>query len=137
MLTLGLIIMPIEIQYTDDSIGVNFCAVGKVTGKDILESAKDIFQSKGFVNLRYWIVDRSRCTKYEVSPDEVRLIAELDNEAAKINPNLLMALISETDFQFGVSRMYEGYINETGFKTMVFRDRDAAEKWIKTELNKT
>ncbi len=128
--------MPIEIQYTDDNIGVNFFAVGEVTGKDIIESEKKIFQSKGFVNLRYWIVDRSQCTKYEVSSDDVKKIAALDNDAAKRNPNLIMALISETNHQFGMSRMYEAYINEAGFQTMTFRDRDTAEKWIKNELHK-
>jgi hypothetical protein len=129
--------MPIEIQYTDDNIGIIFSAVGKVTGKEIIESQSDIYQSKGFVNLRYWIVDRSRCTEYEVSSDEVSRIAALDNETAKINPNLIMALISESDLQFGVSRMYEAQISEDGFKTMVFRDRSTADKWIQSELNKT
>lgn len=129
--------MPIEIQYTDDNIGVEFCAVGEVTGKDIIEGEKKIYQSKGFVNLRYWIVDRSRCSKYEVNSDEVMMIAALDNDAAKRNPNLLIALISETDHQFGMSRMYEAYIDEAGFQTMAFLDRGAAEKWIKNELNKT
>ena len=129
--------MPIEIHYTDDNIGVIFCAVGEVTGKDIIESEKEIFQSKDFVNLKYWIVDRSRCTKYEVSSDEVKLIAQIDNEAAKINPNLLMVLISETDLQQGMSRMYQAYIDEAGFKTMVLRDRETAKEWIQSELNKT
>jgi hypothetical protein len=45
--------MPIEIQHTDDNIGIIFSAVGKVTGKEIIESQSDIYQSKGFAKLRY------------------------------------------------------------------------------------
>ncbi len=129
--------MPNEIQYTDDNIGICFSAVGKVTGKEIIESQSDIYQSKGFAKLRYWIVERSRCTEYEVSSDEVSRIAAIDNEAAKINPNLIIALISESDLQFGVSRMYEAQISADGFRTKVFRDRCTADKWIQSELNKT
>ena len=88
--------MPIEIQYTEDNIGINFCAVGHATGTEIIEAMKEIFLSSSFLELRYWIIDRSLCTKYEVSSDEAWQIANLDKEAAKINPNLLMVFISET-----------------------------------------
>ena len=124
--------MTIEVKYTDDNMGVTFYAVGKVTGKDIIESQRDIYQSNGFKNLRYWIVDRSRCTEYKVSSDEVSQIATMDNKAVELNPNLIMALISESDLQFGVSIMYESQIIEDGFNTNVFRNRSEAEKWIKT-----
>ena len=129
--------MPIEVQYTEDNIGVVFSAVGKVTGKEIINTQNSIYRTKKFANLRYWIVDRSRCTEYEVSADEVDQIAAMDNAAAKQNPKLLMALVAETDLQFGVSRMYEALVDENGFKTMSFRDRESAEMWIKCELSKT
>ena len=129
--------MAIEIQYTQDNIGVIFCAVGRVTGEEVITHQKRIYAREDFVDLRYWIVDRSRCTEYEVSSDAVRQIADMDNEAAKKNPHLLMALVSESDLQFGVSRMYEALIDRNGFKTMSFRDRASAEVWIKNELSKT
>ncbi len=129
--------MPIEVRYTDDDLGIDFCAVGRVTGKDVIESKVTIFQEEGFARLKYWIVDRSRCVEYEVNADDVRSIAELDNEAAKINPDLLIALISETDLQFGMSRMYEAHIDEFGFKTKSFRDRASANEWIQKEMQAT
>ena len=128
--------MPIEIQYTEDKLGVVFCAVGKVTGQDILAKQNEIYQSDRFPRLRYWIVDRSRCTAYNVNADEVIQMAANDNQAAQINPNLLMALISENDLQFGVSRMFELQLDEERFDTMVFRSREAAHAWIKEKLNK-
>lgn len=127
--------MPIEIRYTDDRTGLDFCAVGSVTGREIIASSKKIYKDEAFEKLRYWIVDRSRCTHYEVSADEIRLIAELDKKAAKKNPDLITALISETDLQFGMSRMYETFVGESGFKTKLFKDRDSAEKWIQSELD--
>jgi hypothetical protein len=126
--------MPITIDYTDDKTGVTFFAVDKVTGKDIIASMKELFQSENFVNLKYWIVDRSRCTKYEVDSEEVREIAYLDKDAAKRNPQLLHALIADTDLQYGMSRMYEIHSDDGGFRTKIFRDRAAAEEWIQKEL---
>ncbi len=126
--------MPIEIQYTEDKIGVVFSAVGRVTGEEIMVAQERIFDSEHFPHLKYWIVDRSRCTDYAVSTDEVWQIADRSNRAAERNPQMLMALVSESDLQFGVSRMYEAHIDTNGFKTMTFHDRKTAEQWIEKEL---
>lgn len=128
--------MPIEIEYTPDDIGIIFKAVGAVTGKEIIEGNINVFNNPRFKHLKYWIVDRSACTDYNVKTADVEKIASIDNAAAENNPDLLMALVSETDLQFGVSRMFEAQISEPGFKTKVFRSRDAAEEWIASELNK-
>jgi hypothetical protein len=128
--------MPITIHYTKDNTGVNFFAVDEVSGKDIISSMKKLFASEHFKNLKYWIVDRSLCTKYKVSSEEVMLIADLDKEAAKINPDILHALVSHTDLQFGMSRMYEIQTGEDGFKTRIFKVRSDAEAWINEELAK-
>ncbi len=129
--------MTIEIHYTEDRIGLVFSAVGKVTGQDIIDAQEDVYNSAIFMHLKYWIVDRSQCTEYTVTAEDVARIAEMDNQAAKINPHLLVALVSETDLQFGISRMYEAHIDANGFKAMSFRDRATAEKWIRSELKRT
>ena len=128
--------MPIEIQYTEDDMGIVFYAVGAVTGEEIIEKQGEIYRGEHFSNLRYWIVDRSRCTEYKITPDEIRKMAAMDNEAAKANPNLLMALISESDLQYGISRMFEAHLDENGFKTVVCRSRPEAEEWIRNEMDK-
>ncbi len=128
--------MPIEVHYTEDHIGLVLCAVGKITGQDIIDAQKKIYASAHFVKLKYWIVDRARCTEYAVTADDVARIASMDKEAAKRNPHMLVALVSHTDLQFGISRMYEAHIDENGFKAMSFRNRAAAERWIRHELRK-
>ena len=126
--------MPIEIHYTDDNIGINFCAVGEVSGKEIIEHLKEVYQSDVFPSLKYWIVDREKCLKYDVSAKEVNEVAEISKRAAKINPELLEIIISPTDLQYGVSRMYQAYIGDDGFKTMIVRDRKSADEYLKTEM---
>ena len=128
--------MPVEIKYIDNGIGVEFFGTGVVNGTDVIEANKMIYSNENFPKQRYQIVDRINITKYQVTNDEIRKIAEQDKAAAKINPNIIIALISTTDLQYGISRMYSSYVGDSGFLTELFRDRNSAEKWIKQQLQK-
>ncbi|MBT8341172.1 MAG: hypothetical protein KJP07_14240 [Desulfatitalea sp.] len=128
--------MTIEIKYIDDGIGVEFIGSGTVKGADVVEARKEVYSNQNFSKQRYQIVDRSKVTDFQVNSAEVMTIAEQDMAAAKINPNILVALISPTDLQYGISRMYEAFIGDSTFVTKVFKDRKSAEEWIAGELEK-
>jgi len=51
--------------------------------------------------------------------------------------NIIIALISTSDLQYGISRVYQAYVGDSGFLTEVFRDRKSAEEWIKNRLKKS
>jgi hypothetical protein len=126
--------MPIQIKYVDEGIGVEFIGLGVVTGADIIAANKEIYRNENFHRQRYQIVDRTYCTKYEVSHKEIIIIAEQDKAAAITNPNIVIALISTSPLQYGISRMYQAYVGDEGFLTEVFQDRKSAEKWIEEQL---
>lgn len=128
--------MPIQIIYIDEGIGVEFIASGVVTGADIIAANKEIYRNENFSKQRYQIVDRTKCTKFDVSHEEIMIIAEQDKIAAKTNPNIIIALISVSPLQYGISRMYQAYVGDEGFLTEVFRDRNSAEKWLEEQLKK-
>ena len=128
--------MPIQIKYIDGGIGVEFIGSGVVTGTDIIAANKEIYRNENFPKQRYQIIDRTECTKYEVSHKEIIIIAEQDKVAAKTNPNIIIAFISTSPLQYGISRMYQAYVGDEGFLTEVFRDRKSADKWIKEQLQK-
>ena len=88
---------------------------------------------RGYI-MRYKIVERTQCTEYRVTSKDVQLMADQDRVAAKINPNFLIAIISTTDLQYGVTRMWKAHVDHLDIKTMVFRDRKSAEEWIEAEL---
>ncbi len=129
--------MAIEIQYIDDGIGIEIIATGVVTGEEIIEAHKEIYSKTNLKKQKYQIIDRTHCEEYQVSSAEVQRIADIDNTAAKTNPNIIMALISPTDVQFGMSRMWEAFIGDSTFVTQVFRDRKRADEWVNKQLNKT
>ena len=126
--------MPVQINYIQDGIGIEFISSGIVTGKEIIEANKKIYNRENLLRLRYKIVDRTTCTEYRVSTEEVQIIANQDTEAAKINPNIIIALVSTTALQYGVSRMWEAYVNGAGFQTGIFEDRKAADTWVRERL---
>jgi len=128
--------MPIQIKYIDGGIGVEFIGSGVVTGADIIAANKEIYRNENFSKQRYQIIDRTKCTKYEVSHKEIIIIAEQDKVAAKTNPNIIIAFISTSPLQYGISRMYQSYVGDKGFLTEVFRDRKSAKRWIEEQLKK-
>lgn len=128
--------MPIQIKYNDDNVGVEFIVSGVVTGADIIEANDEIYSNENFPNLKYKIADRTNCTVYLVNSEEVQIIAEQDKVASKINPNILIALISTSDLQYGMSRMYQAYGENSGFVIEIFQNRKSAEDWIEKQLKK-
>ncbi|MBW2564553.1 MAG: hypothetical protein JRE29_11075 [Deltaproteobacteria bacterium] len=129
--------MPIQIKYIEGGFGVEFIGSGVVTGADIIKANKEIYSNEKFSRQRYQIVDRTNCKEFQVSNEEIRIIAEQDKAAAKINPNIIIALISITDLQYGISRVYRALVGDSGFLTEVFRDRKNAEEWLEKQLKKT
>ena len=128
--------MPIQIKYIEGGLGVEFIGSDVVTGTDIIEANKEIYSNENFSRQRYQIVDRTNCAEFQVSNEEIRIIAEQDKAAAKTNPNIIIALISKTDLQYGISRVYSALVGDSGFLTEIFRDRKTAEEWVKKQLKK-
>ncbi len=126
--------MAIQINYLDDGIGIEIVASDVVTGAEIIEAHKEIYNKKNLQKQRYQIIDRSLCKEYLVSPEEVKKIAAIDKAASRNNPDIIIALISPSSLQFGMSRMWQAYVEDSGFSTEVFHDRESAEKWLKEQL---
>ena len=67
----------------------------------------------------------------------IQEIAACDRLALDVNPNLIIAHIAPTDFQYGLTRMWEAYVGYKEFSIKIFRDRKNAETWIKSMLTVT
>lgn len=126
--------MPIQIKYLDDGLGGLYIGEGIVTGEDIISSNRQVFSSEEkMMKIKYGLIDYSNITKFEVSNSEAEIIASQDKEASKYIPDVIIAVIAKKDLVFGVNRMWEIITENTGlqWETMVFRDREGAEAWIK------
>ena len=129
--------MTIKINYLDGRKGIEIVASGTVTGSEIVAEHEEIYNAENIIRQRYQIIDRTNCTKYVVSDAEVQKIAEIDKQASKTNPNIIIAIVAPTDLQFGISRAWQAYVAESKFSTKIFRERESAEKWVKEEIKET
>jgi hypothetical protein len=127
--------MPVHFEFAADCRGVDFIATGRVTGQQILVADSELFQDERFANIRYLLVDRSQCTKYDVTSDHVRSLVELFKAAAKINPGLVVAFTSSANVQYGMARMLETLLDQTGLRIAVFHELPAAQEWIEATLS--
>ncbi len=128
--------MPVKITYTEDGLGIIAFALGIVTGKELIEANDKVGRNKNFSKLKYKIADRSECVEYNVESSDMKIIAEGEREAAKLNPDIIVALIASSEVQIGMSRMYQSLMADIGFESNIFEDRESADKWITSKLEK-
>ena len=127
--------MPVQIKYIQGGIGIEFILSGDVTGVEIIAANKEIYYYDNLSQLKYKFIDKSTCTEYCVTGEELKIIAEQDKKASKINRNITVVFVSPTDLQYGMSRMWQVYAAETGFQSKIFNDRKSAEEWIREKFN--
>ena len=126
--------MTIQVNYLENGIGIELIASGIVTGEEVIEAHKEVYNEENFKKQKYKIVDRTDCTKYQVYPEDIEKIAEMDDEASRINPNLIIAVISTTSLQHGMTRMWQAYMKNNVFITKNFLDRISADNWINSYI---
>ncbi len=124
--------MPIEIQYRIKGIGVEMIGKGRVTGKEICDTLNEIYSSELFSRQKYQIWNLTDIKDLDFPRNDFDRMVQLDSKASQTNPNIVIAVVGEQDLTFGISRMWETYLEfeETGFETKTFRKREDADAWI-------
>jgi hypothetical protein len=128
--------MPIDIKVLHDGVGVLYVCHGAVTGKDFIEANERILTfGEQIKQVRYGLVDETTIDDINISESEMTAIAAQDEKIANlVPPGAIVAIIAKSDFAFGLSRIWESFIEHTGWETMTFRDRWKAESWIKEKV---
>jgi len=127
--------IPIGITYLDDGAGVVFTGSGVVTGAEIRAANAEIFSRDLAARpYQYCLFDANGLTGMNVSADGVRAIAGQDISAARQMPVVVVAIYANSDLSFGLARMWESLVAQSGWTTGVFRDRAAAVAWLKKEV---
>jgi hypothetical protein len=125
--------MPFSIEWTDDGRTVLCSGSGVVTGGEILRATETcLAQPERFRTLLRATIILAGITELEVSADDVKRIAFLDGRLAALNPRAAVAIVAPQDSVFGVARMWEAYVEDTGWQTGVFRTLFDAEAWLGT-----
>ncbi len=130
----GVSAIPIEIEYLEDG-GLIGVASGTLTGRELIDANRAVYETPEKTRaIKYQIHDYRRVEGSDVSVAEVRQLAALDQQAARVNPNIVVAVIHSSDVGFGLSRMWQAYTGEFPFISRVFRSMDEARAWVLEQL---
>jgi hypothetical protein len=133
----GGILMPIQVKYLDNGIGIMFVGVGIVTGDDIINANMEVFSSEEKMkNYKYGFIDYSVVSHLNASTSEIEHMTSQQLKASEFIPNAVLAFVATKDLEFGLTRMWEMIAENTGlqWETMAFRNREKAEIWLKDRI---
>lgn len=129
--------MPVEVIYLDDGHGVIFRGTGVVTGQEILAANKELFSTpEKTAKYKYGLADWTGIEEYNVTSSDLEKAALLSKNASKYLPELFLAVVADKDMPYGMSRMFEAFLNDLKWDVMLFREMVKAEAWIKEMVRK-
>lgn len=127
--------MTIEIKYFDGGKGVLWRASGTLTGADLLSANKEMF-SRDIVAepYHYGLFDSTAVADLNISAETMRTNAMEDASEARQMPKFVYAIYANSDVIFGLARMWEALLGESGWVTHTFRKRSDAVEWLKAQV---
>ncbi len=116
------------IEYLNDGVKLTFAGV--ITSKEVHDANNKILEHLKSSPYKYQLWLFQQVDDYIISAHDLREIAMQDIVASKMHPGIKVALVSESPLVFGFGRMYEVFVEESQWETMMFYDIEEAQKWI-------
>jgi len=126
--------MAFSIEFIDDGRGVMQIGNGIVTGQELIDTAKFILEKmQQGAPVSYDLIDLSNVDQFSASCDDIRGIARINTAMAQIVGRIGVAFVAPSDIAYGMARMWQVYVQATGWDTYVFRNHTEAEAWLATQ----
>ena len=128
--------MAITISDSDGGLGAIIRGEGRVEESELLAALKEhLFQDpEKFRRYRYSLSDYSEISELDLSTQAIETIANYCREASAVNPDAIVTIVAYRDFLYGLSRMWEAWLADTDWETMIFRTREEAEAWLRQRV---
>lgn len=102
---------------------------------DIIASNRQVYSDPRFDDIRYQLVDFRDVHEFEIpEPDDVldqlRIVAGLDRAAAKSNPHICIAVLTQDEAFEALAAFYESEMMDSPWAIRVFSDTNTAHHWI-------
>lgn len=128
----GIKIMPIDIHFADNRSGVVLIGSGSIVSKEFTETLVAFLEKEkqDLAAVRYWYSDYSQATPFDVTIPDLRRLADASLELARVNTTLIVAICASDKLVFGLSRMWEIFVDKAGWNIQVFGDQNSAKAWL-------
>ena len=128
-------LMPAELKYFDGGIGAIIIGKGHLTGKELIETIKEVLRSEENTRkYKYSLLDLTLIEGSDVSNADIMAIVDLQAKASKINPDRVFAVAANEDLAFGLSRVWEAQSYGVEGERTVARSREEAESWLREKV---
>jgi hypothetical protein len=128
--------MPYTTELIDDGRGLLHVGTRVLTGAEILAGARAAHTISGRAGkFTHGLTDLTGVTELKLTADEVRRISDEHRITARLTvQGAPVALIVSSDVVFGMVRMWQAHVDDTGWTIRLFRSRAEAEAWLSGQL---
>ena len=128
--------MAIEIKDLDGGLGNLILGSGVIDDEEYFGILREHLMQDDtkFRKYCYSLCDWTQVAQVNVSNDAIYKVANLCKNASSVNPDAVVGIAAKSDLAFGLSRMSQMLMTETGWEYKVFRNREDAEEWIKATV---
>lgn len=122
--------MPITFSIDTVRRRLSTCASGAMDGDTLIDYYRRLREHADFANDLDEVFDLSAVDELTLDARDIARFSVLTEPFTRLDPPVRIAIIAPHDAAFGLSRMYEMLQTGSSNELRVFRDRDAAERWI-------
>ena len=127
--------MPYQAQMIDEGTGFHNLGTGVLKGQEIIEVLRSLEPIWPFMgSITHGFIDLMGVTEFQVSTEEMKIIAELDQQSSQFVGQAYLAIAAPEDLMFGMSRMYGALNTSPGWTIKVFRTLEEARSWVHAAL---
>ena len=115
---------------TWEESGVVWTFHGQVTGDEMLRANQEIYRDPRFDRLAYQIVDLTAVERFDVTEDDMAMIAVLDRAAARSKPSVRVAVAASDEIIKDLSAFYDAVMVGSPWHQRIFDSISEAREWL-------
>jgi hypothetical protein len=120
---------------TWEESGVLWTFRGQVTGDEILRANQEIYRDPRFHRLTYQIVDLTAVERFDVTEDDMAMIAVQDRAAARSKPSVCVAVAAADEIIKDLSAFYDAVMVGSPWHQRIFDSIGEAREWLTQSSN--
>jgi hypothetical protein len=124
-----------SMEFIDKGRGVLFTGAGELTGDEMMAPKYRMLEDPAKLTpLRFAIVSLIDVTRFDISPEQVHALAELDKQIGQHAPVVVVVVIAPRTHDFGMARMWETILDVPGWTSSVVRTRVEADAFLASHV---
>ena len=122
--------MPIELEIDQSASLTTFVVTGELRMDELRSALTEVYQSESFSMKSLFDLRAGEAST--LTSAEIREMVPLIEERRTHPGQARWAVVAPRDVEFGMSRMFEVFAEKIPSDMRVFRDIEAAKRWLET-----